>query len=64
MTRVYEQGYRFFQYGIVHGGIGQCGNNKYPNIFARIEDPEIHAFIKDELSKIQMSFSLEEDLQL
>ena len=51
MERVYEQGNRFFQYGIVHGGIGKCGNNKYPNIFARIEDPEVNSFIQKELSK-------------
>ena len=52
MKRVYKHQNRFFQYGIVHGGVGQCGNNKYPSIYARIEDPEIHEFIKKELGNV------------
>ena len=53
MRRDYDHENRYFQYGVVHGGIGECGNNRYPNIFARIEDPEINAFIKEELGKQQ-----------
>ena len=56
MKSVFEQQGRFFQFGIVHGGVGQCGNNKYPNIFARIEDPEINAFIMDELGAYMKIF--------
>ena len=51
MKRVYELQTKFFQYGIVHGGVGECGNNKYPNIFARVEDPEINGFIREEMGR-------------
>ena len=51
MKQEYGRQNRFFQYGVVHGGVGECGNNKYPNIFARIEDPEINDFINKELGK-------------
>ena len=51
MKQVYKHQNRFFQYGVVHGGVGECGNNKYPNIYARIEDPNINDFIKKELGR-------------
>ena len=51
MSEEHQHGGRFFQYGVVHGGIGDCGNSKYPNIYARIEDPEIHGFIWEQLGR-------------
>ena len=51
MKQVYKHQNRFFQYGVVHGGVGECGNNKYPNIYARIEDPNINDFIRKELGR-------------
>ena len=51
MSEEHQHGGRFFQYGVVHGGIGDCGNSKYPNIYARIEDPEIHGFIWEHLGR-------------
>ncbi|TRY70058.1 hypothetical protein TCAL_06143 [Tigriopus californicus] len=37
---------KFIQQGIVSGGIGSCGDPKYPSIYVRLEDPEILKFIK------------------
>ena len=40
---------RFVQVGIVHGGVSECGNDRYPNIYTRVEDPEIFRFIEKHL---------------
>lgn len=31
--------------GIVQGGVGRCGDDKFPSIFVRVEDPEVYNFI-------------------
>ena len=47
-----EWPYTFYQYGIVHGMVGECGNYRYPSLFARIEDPAIHHFISRQLCNV------------
>lgn len=37
---------KFVQQGIVSGGIGSCGDPRYPSIYVRLEDPEIFNFIQ------------------
>ena len=51
MKQVFKDRDRFFLWGIVHGMIGECGNSRYPTLYARIEDPEIFGFIKDQLGR-------------
>ena len=51
MKQIFDGRDRFVQLGVVHGMIAQCGSPKFPSIFARIEDPEIFAFIQDQLCK-------------
>ena len=43
---------RFYQIGVLHGGVSECGNSQYPNIYARLEDPEILSFVLDMLGKL------------
>jgi len=37
---------RYMQIGVLFGGVGQCGNKDFPNIYARLEDEEILNWIK------------------
>ena len=48
LTGQHEQ---FVQLGVVHGGVGECGNTDFPNIFARLEDPKVLKFIKETMGK-------------
>ena len=40
---------QFYQLGVVHGMISHCGNPDFPGVYARIEDPTVYQFIKDQL---------------
>lgn len=44
-----SDGNRFYQLGVLHGGISECGNPTYPNIYGRIEDPKVFRFIKGQI---------------
>ncbi|TRY79521.1 hypothetical protein TCAL_12893 [Tigriopus californicus] len=37
---------RYIQVGIVQGGVGDCGDSRYPGIYIRLDDPDILAFIQ------------------
>lgn len=39
----------YIQVGVLHGGVGQCGNSVYPGIYARLEDKEILDFVKTKI---------------
>eukprot|EP00095_Tigriopus_kingsejongensis_P006009 maker-scaffold245_size240363-snap-gene-1.27 protein:Tk06009 transcript:maker-scaffold245_size240363-snap-gene-1.27-mRNA-1 annotation:"ankyrin repeat protein" len=41
---------RFIQQGIVSGGVGSCGDPRFPSIYVRLEDPEIWEFINNIIS--------------
>ncbi len=41
---------RYIQVGILHGGVDNCGNEKFPNIYARLEDEEIWTFVMQQVS--------------
>ena len=34
------------QIGVVHGAVSECGDNNFPAIFARLDDPQILFFIQ------------------
>lgn len=34
---------------LVHGGIGRCGDNRYPGIYVRVDSPDVLPFIKGEI---------------
>ena len=36
----------FTQLGIVSGGIGECGDKRFPGIYVRLSHPEIFSFIE------------------
>ena len=36
---------RFVQVGIVQGGAGQCGNERFPGVYARLDDYDVLSFI-------------------
>ena len=36
---------RYFQVGIVSGGVGECGTDRLPGVFTRVDNPEILDFI-------------------
>ena len=29
--------YKYLQVAVVHGGLGECGNNEFPGIYVRLE---------------------------
>jgi len=33
------------QIALVHGGVGECGDHRYPGIYVRVDAPEIYEFI-------------------
>ena len=33
------------QIGIVQGGAGQCGNERFPGVYARLDDYDVLSFI-------------------
>ena len=37
------------QVGVLHGGFEECGNDLFPNIYARLEDPEILHFVQSKI---------------
>jgi len=39
------------QVAIVHGGVGACGDSRYPDIYVRLDDPEIFNFIRSQISE-------------
>jgi len=39
------------QVALVHGGVGACGDRRYPGIYVRIDSPEIYDFIAGILNK-------------
>ena len=36
---------RYFQGGIVSGGLGECGQERIPGVFVRVDHPEVLGFI-------------------
>jgi secreted trypsin-like serine protease len=38
---------RYNQVGIVSGGVGECGTERLPGVFTRVNDPEILEFITE-----------------
>ena len=36
----------YVQVGIVQGGAGDCGNSKFPGLYARLDDHDVLSFIK------------------
>lgn len=38
---------RYLQVGIVQGGVGDCGDSRYPGIYIRLDDPDIFGFIQN-----------------
>ena len=41
---------RYVQVGVVHGAVRRCGDRRFPGIYARLEDPDVMAFIRREIS--------------
>jgi len=39
-----------FKVALVTGGVGACGDSNYPDIYVRIDSPEIFNFIQDAAS--------------
>jgi len=39
-----------FQVGVVHGGAGACGDERFPDIYVRLDSWEIFNFIRETLS--------------
>ena len=37
---------RHIQVGIVQGGAGECGNDRFPGLYARLDNIEVLSFIK------------------
>ena len=35
----------YLQVGIVHGGGGDCGNERFPGVYARLDDFDVLSFI-------------------
>ena len=36
----------YMQIGVLFGGVGECGNKDFPNIYARLEDKDILNWVK------------------
>ena len=48
---------RYIQVGVLSGGFGECGTDKFPNLYARLEDPKVFDFIMDILKPEKSTFS-------
>ena len=46
--------YKYLQVSVVHGGLGECGNNEFPGIYVRLDDPEILHFIRQATNASQV----------
>ena len=42
---LFFDGYRNQQIGVVHGNIANCDGTTYPNIFVRLDNPEVFDWI-------------------
>jgi len=40
---------RYFEIGVVHGSVGECGSRFIPGIYARLEHPEIINFVLEKM---------------
>ena len=40
---------RFIQHGVLHGGIEQCHNDRYPGIYTRVDNADVLSFINYEV---------------
>jgi len=36
---------------VVHGGVGACGDSRYPDIYVRVDNPEIFNFIHSQIDE-------------
>jgi secreted trypsin-like serine protease len=45
----------YFQIGVVSGGVTNCGNTDVPDVYVRLDHPEIANFIKAHGSELNMN---------
>jgi secreted trypsin-like serine protease len=50
---------RYVLVGVVTGGIGECGNPRFPAVYVRIEDREVFDFVQ---STIDLEAKVKENL--
>ena len=43
------------QLGVLHGGLLPCTNTRFPAIYTRLDHPEIHAWLLDQINVNQIS---------
>ena len=43
---------RYELIGVLYGGEGECGNDQYPGIYARLENEEIFNFLMEHLNEL------------
>ena len=41
---------RTVQLGVLHGGLLPCTNTRFPAIYTRLDHPEIHAWLLDQIT--------------
>ena len=41
-----ERDGRYLQIGLVRGNIADCDGSRFPNIFTRLDNPEVLSFVK------------------
>ena len=42
----FSDDFTYVQIGVVHGSVGECGDQIFPAIYAKLDDPEIFYFIE------------------
>ena len=47
---------RYVQVGIVQGGAGECGNERFPGLYARLDDYDVLSFIKKTAFGVDLSY--------
>ncbi len=52
----------YLQVGVVSGGVGRCGDENFPGVYVRVDDPRVLRFVRDGLrNETRMEEEEEED---